>query len=181
MTRKRESRPRALNSNVTKTKAVKDQSNEDTFEETKIIVSKSLFGDEKSRSSRRSSVNSDINVALKLMIDKPVEKSPKKQVLVPNWRSVLLKPTYKLEGTENLNDDFYLKRHQKHENEEKLIKKRDLRRQRDEYLKFKMLNKMKNTNTNKNNKTKSPTKFTIEDGANEEITIKNEDEINLDG
>lgn len=76
--------------------------------------------------------------------EQPVKDTPKttghkEQVLVPSWRQRFVSKSYKLEGTENLNDDFYLKRHQKPENEEKQIKKWDIRRQRDELIKRKLL------------------------------------------
>lgn len=70
----------------------------------------------------------------------------REEVIVPCWRETSLKARYKLEGTENTTDDFYLRRHQKHENEEKQIKRWDIRRQRDEYERNKLLNKTRQSN-----------------------------------
>lgn len=94
---------------------------------------------------------------------------------------VSIKPIYKLEGTENLNDEFYLKRHQKHENEERIIKKRDLRRQKEEYLKYKMLNRNRLNPTNKNDKNKLLVINNIDNDLKKGITERKNEEINLDG
>lgn len=71
------------------------------------------------------------------------------EVVVPSWRVVLFKANYKLEKTENLNDETYLKRHQKPETEEKQIKRWDLRRQREQYEREKLL-KINSTANNVN-------------------------------
>jgi hypothetical protein len=60
-------------------------------------------------------------------------------VVVPSWREVSLKKSYKLEGTENTSEDVYLKRHVKYENEEIKIKRWDMRRQREEFERNKLL------------------------------------------
>jgi hypothetical protein len=67
------------------------------------------------------------------------ESRSKNVIIVPNWRIVTIKKGFRLEGTENMNDDCFLKRHQKHENEEIRIKRRDMRWQREEYLREKLL------------------------------------------
>jgi hypothetical protein len=61
------------------------------------------------------------------------------KIVVPNWRIRLIKVGFRMEGTENTNDDCFLKRHQKHENEEVRIKRRDMRWQRDEMMREKLL------------------------------------------
>lgn len=62
------------------------------------------------------------------------------KVVVPSWRlSLKYKPFYRIEGTESLTDDTFLKRHQKYENEEIKIKRWDMRRQREEYERNKLL------------------------------------------
>ena len=63
------------------------------------------------------------------------------KVLVPSWRiTTSYKPFYRIEGIkENLTDETFLKRHQKYENEEIKIKRWDMRRQREEYERNKLL------------------------------------------
>lgn len=58
---------------------------------------------------------------------------------MPEWREMIIKPAYRLEGTENTTADSYLKRHQKFENEEIRIKRWDMRRQKEEYERNKLL------------------------------------------
>lgn len=74
---------------------------------------------------------------------KTAKMSPKKlnnsKILVPNWRVKVIRKGFKLEGTENMLEDFYLKKHQKHENEEIRIKRNDMRRQREELMREKLL------------------------------------------
>lgn len=141
-------------------------------ERTSLIVSNSLFGDSRSRAFRRLSLVCDNNPV------ESIKSGLSKNVLVPNWRMVSFKPIYKLEGTENLNDEYYLKRHQKHENEERLIKKRDLRRQKEEFLKFKMLNRNRVVLANKNDKNKA--NYNIDNELKKKIIEKN-GEVNLEG
>lgn len=53
-----------------------------------------------------------------------------------------------------MTDEFYIKRHQKYENEEKQIKRWDIRRQREELERIKLLkgrNKNKDNNNTNNN------------------------------
>lgn len=140
-----------------------------------LIVSSSLFGTLKNKEIRRSAIPSYQSP------EKSNKPSPVKNVLVPSWRTILIKPIYKLEGTENLNDEFYLKRHQKHENEERIIKKRDLRRQKEEYLKYKMQNRNRLTSANKTDKNKLLVKNNIENDLKKKITERKNEEINLDG
>lgn len=86
--------------------------------------------------------NHNINSTSQLLPKKspsPVKKEP--IVLVPKWRVNNIKGSYKLEGTENTSDELYAKRHQKYENEEKQIKRWDMRRQREEMERKKLLNK----------------------------------------
>lgn len=144
------------------------------MENVPLIISNSLFGGPNSKAFRRSSVKRDASLEKQ-------KNSPAKSVLVPNWRTVSLKPIYKLEGTENLNDEYYLKRHQKHENEERLVKKRDLRRQKEEFIKFKMLNRNRIGSANKNDKNKLLVKYNIENELKKEITERKIEEINLEG
>ena len=61
------------------------------------------------------------------------------KIVVPSWRVIPIKMGYRLEGTENTTDDFYVKKHQKYENEEIRIKRLDMRRQREEHLKERLL------------------------------------------
>jgi hypothetical protein len=44
-----------------------------------------------------------------------------------------MKKSFRLEGTENMTDEFISKKHQKHENEEIKIKRWDMRMQKEEY------------------------------------------------
>ena len=69
--------------------------------------------------------------------DSDTEK--KSKVLVPCWREIPFKRSFNMEGTENLSDELFLKRHQKYENEEKQIKKWDMQRQRAELERLKLL------------------------------------------
>jgi male-specific lethal 1 len=52
-------------------------------------------------------------------------------VLVPSWRINTVHTLYVIEGTENLNDSVFIKRHQKSEMEEKRRKRWDIQRTRD--------------------------------------------------
>lgn len=61
------------------------------------------------------------------------------KVVVPAWRPKSYTVSYRLEGIEDLTDDAYEQRHSKHEYDEKLIKKWDMRRQREEYERRKLL------------------------------------------
>jgi len=49
---------------------------------------------------------------------------------VPEWRHKPMHPAYTMEGTENIEDDTILKRHAKHEHEEKRRKRWDIQRMR---------------------------------------------------
>jgi len=49
---------------------------------------------------------------------------------VPDWRHKPMPPSYTMEGTENIEDDHILKRHQKHELDEKRRKRWDIQRLR---------------------------------------------------
>jgi len=62
-------------------------------------------------------------------------------VIVPSFRIKTIKMGFRIEGTENINDDMYEKKHQKLENEEIKIQKWDLKRQQYEYEKIKALQK----------------------------------------
>ncbi|CAF0742567.1 unnamed protein product [Brachionus calyciflorus] len=194
LTRERKEKLKASQEFSPEKKDIFDQEESDIFyddpsklldnkqQRTRLIISRSLFGDENLRSSRRSSISSVNNEQKKIVLDKPVQKSPIKNVLVPNWRPINFKPTYKMEGTENLNDDFYLKRHLKPENEERLIKKRDLRRQKEELMKLRMLNRNQKSlvnNSRKLNKSQN-VKVNPEDDVNKEIIERKCEEIDLD-
>lgn len=76
-------------------------------------------------------------------------------VVVPSFRVKKFKPRYRIEGIENLNDDTFLKRHQKLENEEIKIQKWDMMRQRNEYEKNKALQKENRHLTKSNSKPNS--------------------------
>ncbi|XP_076467980.1 uncharacterized protein LOC143298854 isoform X2 [Babylonia areolata] len=54
------------------------------------------------------------------------------QVETPGWRINVLTNRYQLEGTENITDEAYQKRHQKHELEEKRRKRWDIQRLREQ-------------------------------------------------
>ncbi|ELT91179.1 hypothetical protein CAPTEDRAFT_225937 [Capitella teleta] len=60
------------------------------------------------------------------------------EVEVPSWRVVLIPRGYQMEGTENLDDEIYLRRHQKPENEERRRKRWDMQRLREERMKEKL-------------------------------------------
>lgn len=95
--------------------------------------------DESSRNSIGSSKSSSTFSSIESSVSTTSIELKQPEVLVPTWREVAYKSSYRLEGTENLNDSCYLKRHQKHENEERQIKKWDLRRQKEALLKMKAL------------------------------------------
>jgi hypothetical protein len=79
-------------------------------------------------------------------------KKVEEKILVPNWRiTTKHKPSYRLEGTENLNDESFLQRHKKPENEEIRIKRNDMRLQREEYLRNRYLNGRSSSLNNNNN------------------------------
>ncbi|KAL8623215.1 hypothetical protein ACOMHN_041907 [Nucella lapillus] len=54
------------------------------------------------------------------------------QVEIPGWRVNVLTNRYQLEGTENITDEAYQKRHQRHELEEKRRKRWDIQRLREQ-------------------------------------------------
>ena len=59
---------------------------------------------------------------------------------MPGFRiTAPIRPGYRLEGTEDTTDDCYLKRHQKYEAEEIRIKRWDMRRQKEEFERNKLL------------------------------------------
>lgn len=68
-------------------------------------------------------------------------------IIVPSYREKVFTPLYRIEGTENITDEIYLKRHQKHENEEKQIKKWDMRRQREDFERMKLLQRQRKKST----------------------------------
>lgn len=51
---------------------------------------------------------------------------------IPGWRLKPIAPSYAMEGTENIEDETILKRHQKHENDEKRRKRWDVQRIREQ-------------------------------------------------
>lgn len=79
-------------------------------------------------------------------------KSENINVIVPSFRIKNFNARYKIEGTENLNDDTYTKRHQKLENEEIKIQKWDRMRQRHEYEKNKALMRENRHSSKQNSK-----------------------------
>lgn len=73
--------------------------------------------------------------------NEPLEMSPKKPdkskeegVQVPTWRINPVPTGYQMEGTENLGDEIFLRRHQKPEMEEKRRKRWDMQRLREQSL-----------------------------------------------
>lgn len=62
-------------------------------------------------------------------------------VIVPTFRVKKIKMGFRMEGTENMNDDVYEKKHLKLENEEIRIQRWDMKRQRDEFEKSSRLSK----------------------------------------
>lgn len=69
----------------------------------------------------------------------PVEKKPAENVLVPSFREKKFKWYYNIEATENVSDDIYLKRHQKHENDEIKMQRWDRMRQKNELERQRLL------------------------------------------
>lgn len=63
--------------------------------------------------------------------EEDVEVSCQEEILVPSWRLRHLSTLYVMEGTENLDDRVFLKRHQKFETEEKRRKRWDIQRLKD--------------------------------------------------
>jgi len=84
------------------------------------------------------------------------QKLPPKQddekVDVPGWRIVTIPTGYQMEGTENLDDEIFLKRHQKPENEEKRRKRWDLQRLREQRL-YEKLQQGRSAGKNSNDET----------------------------
>ena len=60
-----------------------------------------------------------------------IEVEEKKEV-IPGWRIKPIAPSYVMEGTENIEDENFLKRHQKPENDEKRRKRWDVQRIREQ-------------------------------------------------
>lgn len=79
-----------------------------------------------------------VTCCVELPPDEPVELVEEKevhsgeQVETPGWRINVLTNRYQLEGTENITDEAYQKRHQKHEVEEKRRKRWDIQRMREQ-------------------------------------------------
>ena len=74
-----------------------------------------------------------------------VEKcSQQAEVEVPSWRVVVIPRGYQMEGTENLDDEIYARRHQKPENEERRRKRWDMQRLREERMKEKLQSRQHN-------------------------------------
>lgn len=63
--------------------------------------------------------------------DDDVDTSCQDHIIVPSWRIKILSSLYVMEGTENLDDRVFLKRHQKSEAEEKRRKRWDIQRLKD--------------------------------------------------
>ena len=55
-----------------------------------------------------------------------------KKEVIPGWRIKPIAPSYVMEGTENIEDENFLKRHQKPENDEKRRKRWDVQRIREQ-------------------------------------------------
>ncbi|XP_014675502.1 PREDICTED: male-specific lethal 1 homolog [Priapulus caudatus] len=70
--------------------------------------------------------------------DSVIDSHKKMMVEIPTWRLHPLPSCYTLEGTENIDDDIFLKRHQKFEMDEKRRKRWDIQRLRE----AKMLEKL---------------------------------------
>lgn len=62
------------------------------------------------------------------------ERKEDEEVFVPSFRIKSVPTGYSMEGTENLNDEIYLRRHQKPEHEEKRRKRWDFQRLREEKI-----------------------------------------------
>lgn len=62
----------------------------------------------------------------------PEEECLQAQVEIPRWGTRILTSLYVMEGTENLEDEVFLKRHAKPEQEEKRRKRWDLQRMREQ-------------------------------------------------
>lgn len=102
-----------------------------------------------------------LNNTTKSMPVKEVTKTKESEsaIPVPGWRVKPIAVGFRLEGTENTSDDVYAKRHQRHETDEIKIKRRDIRRQYENYLREKMMLKegrkvatsTSNSQTNKKN------------------------------
>ncbi|XP_064648435.1 male-specific lethal 1-like 1 isoform X2 [Lineus longissimus] len=74
--------------------------------------------------------------ALEVVAKVPESPNRKKRarVEVPKWRFHPVSNCYALEGTENMEDEIYLKRHQKSENDEKRRKRWDIQRMREQRM-----------------------------------------------
>jgi hypothetical protein len=119
----------------------------------------------------------------------PTVSCDEPKVLVPSWRIVPFKRSYSMAGTELLNPEIFLKRHQKHENGELKIKRWDIQQQmRAEAARLKLL---KTTSTKKKPNSKSETQTipllldshsdttTTSTTTNDHIHYKTNDQINL--
>jgi hypothetical protein len=74
----------------------------------------------------------ECNVSAKV-VQSPIRKKRAK-VEVPKWRFHPVSNCYALEGTENMEDEIYLKRHQKSETDEKRRKRWDIQRIREQRM-----------------------------------------------
>ncbi|KAL5006228.1 hypothetical protein ScPMuIL_015034 [Solemya velum] len=68
---------------------------------------------------------------IKPLVEPVVEADPLSEVEVPGWRIKTTTRYFNMEGTENLDDDLFLKRHQKPELEERRRKRWDLQSMRE--------------------------------------------------
>ncbi|KAL8600581.1 hypothetical protein ACOMHN_062452 [Nucella lapillus] len=79
-----------------------------------------------------------VSCCVELPEDPPVEVSEDKEVVTgeevetPGWRINVLTNRYQLEGTENITDEAYEKRHQRHEVEERRRKRWDIQHMREQ-------------------------------------------------
>ncbi|XP_076461259.1 uncharacterized protein LOC143293853 [Babylonia areolata] len=79
-----------------------------------------------------------VSCCVELPPDDVMEVNDEKEVVTgdevetPGWRINVLTNRYQLEGTENITDEAYQKRHQKHEVEEKRRKRWDIQRMREQ-------------------------------------------------
>lgn len=72
----------------------------------------------------------DTNYSLSMNVDTPQETS--QSLEVPNWRIKVYTSCYTMEGTENLDDEIFNKRHLKLENDERRRKRWDVQRIREQ-------------------------------------------------
>ena len=76
----------------------------------------------------------DSNYSLSMAVPSPQENTTSLEV--PNWRIKVYSSCYTMEGTENLDDEIFNKRHLKLENDERRRKRWDVQRIRSVFIRF---------------------------------------------